>query len=98
MIQHVHERGIESSAREVVVATDDQRIADACDLFGATVCMTGDQHRSGSERIAEVCDIMDWDDNTVVVNLQGDEPRSCIAESAQLVPGDNRRIQCLHWR
>ena len=74
MIQHVHERGIESSAREVVVATDDQRIADACDLFGATVCMTGDQHRSGSERIAEVCDIMDWDDNTVVVNLQGDEP------------------------
>ena len=74
MIQHVHERGMESSARDVVVATDDQRIGDACAAFGATVCMTGDQHRSGSERIAEVCDIMDWNDDTVVVNLQGDEP------------------------
>ena len=74
MIQHVHERGVESSARQVVVATDDQRIAAACEEFGATVCMTGDQHRSGSERIAEVCDIMDWKDDTIVVNLQGDEP------------------------
>jgi 3-deoxy-manno-octulosonate cytidylyltransferase (CMP-KDO synthetase) len=74
MIQHVHERGMESSARQVVVATDDQRIGDACEAFGAAVCMTGDQHRSGSERIAEVCDIMDWSDDTVVVNLQGDEP------------------------
>lgn len=74
MIQHVHERGMESSARDVVIATDDQRIGDACAAFGATVCMTGDQHRSGSERIAEVCDIMDWNDDTVVVNLQGDEP------------------------
>jgi 3-deoxy-manno-octulosonate cytidylyltransferase (CMP-KDO synthetase) len=74
MIQHVHERGVESSARQVVVATDDQRIAAACEEFGATVCMTGDQHRSGSERIAEVCDIMGWKDDTIVVNLQGDEP------------------------
>ena len=74
MIQHVHERGKESSARDVVVATDDQRIAEACEAFGATVCMTGDQHRSGSERIAEVCDVMDWRDDTIIVNLQGDEP------------------------
>ena len=74
MIQHVYERGKESSASKVVVATDDQRIADAAEVFGATVCMTGDQHRSGSERIAEVCDIMNWDDDRVVVNLQGDEP------------------------
>jgi 3-deoxy-manno-octulosonate cytidylyltransferase (CMP-KDO synthetase) len=74
MIQHVYERGTESSAREVVVATDDQRIAAACEEFGATVCMTGDQHRSGSERIAEVCDVMNWGDDTIVVNLQGDEP------------------------
>ena len=74
MIQHVYERGTESSAREVVIATDDQRIAETCEEFGATVCMTGDQHRSGSERIAEVCDIMNWNDDTIVVNLQGDEP------------------------
>ncbi len=74
MIQHVYERASESSAREVIVATDDQRIADACTSFAATVCMTGDQHRSGGERIAEVCDVMDWSDDTIVVNLQGDEP------------------------
>ena len=36
--------------------------------------MTGDHHRSGTERIAEVCDLLDWDDQRVVVNLQGDEP------------------------
>ena len=44
MIQHVYERGKESAASKVVVATDDQRIADAAEGFGATVCMTGDQH------------------------------------------------------
>lgn len=74
MIQHVYERGRESSASEVVVATDDQRIADAVDAFGGTVCLTRDQHRSGSERIAEVSDLLDWDDEQIVVNLQGDEP------------------------
>ena len=74
MIRHVYERGKESSASEVVVATDDQRIADAVEAFEGTVCITGDQHRSGSERIAEVCDLLDWDDEQIVVNLQGDEP------------------------
>ncbi|MDJ0940666.1 MAG: 3-deoxy-manno-octulosonate cytidylyltransferase [Woeseiaceae bacterium] len=74
MIEHVHTRATESGAREVVIATDDSRIADAADGFGATVCMTGDQHRSGTERIAEVADLLDWDDSVTVVNLQGDEP------------------------
>lgn len=74
MIEHVYRRGVESDAREVIIATDDERIAAAGEAFGARVCMTGDQHRSGSERIAEVCDVMDWDDRQVIVNLQGDEP------------------------
>ncbi len=74
MIRHVHERGLESGAREVVIATDDERIADAAEAFDAIVCMTGDQHQSGTERIAEVADLLDWDDDQVVVNLQGDEP------------------------
>lgn len=74
MIEHVYRRGKESQASDVVIATDDERIADAAEGFGATVCMTGDQHRSGSERIAEVCDLMNWNDDRVVVNLQGDEP------------------------
>lgn len=74
MLEHVYERGTESAAREVVIATDDERIAEAAEVFGARVCMTGNQHRSGTERIAEVCDLMDWDDDKIVVNLQGDEP------------------------
>jgi len=74
MLEHVYERGTESAAREVVIATDDERIAEAAEVFGARVCMTGNQHRSGTERIAEVCDLMDWGDDKIVVNLQGDEP------------------------
>lgn len=74
MLEHVYKRGTESTAREVVIATDDERIAEAAEVFGARVCMTGSQHRSGTERIAEVCDLMDWNDDKIVVNLQGDEP------------------------
>ena len=74
MLQHVHQRAMESAAADVVIATDDERIADVAEGFGARVCMTGDQHRSGTERIAEVCDLMDWGDDKIVVNLQGDEP------------------------
>lgn len=74
MLQHVYERGLESDASEVLIATDDQRISDAAEGFGATVCMTGNQHRSGTERIAEVSEQMQWSDEQVVINLQGDEP------------------------
>ncbi len=74
MLQHVYERGCESEAAEVIVATDDDRIRDVASAFGAKVCMTGKQHRSGTERIAEVSDLFDWDDGQIVVNLQGDEP------------------------
>jgi 3-deoxy-manno-octulosonate cytidylyltransferase (CMP-KDO synthetase) len=74
MLQHVYERGSESMATEVVIATDDDRIAEVAATFGATVCMTGNQHQSGTERIAEVADLLGWDDDQIVVNLQGDEP------------------------
>ncbi len=74
MIEHVYERGTESAANEVVIATDDERIAEVGEACGATVCMTADHHKSGTERIAEVADIMDWRDEQIVVNLQGDEP------------------------
>ena len=74
LIQHVYERGSESRAAEVVIATDDERIAVAAKAFGATVCMTAEHHRSGTERIAEVAEQLGWADERVVVNLQGDEP------------------------
>ena len=74
MLQHVFERGTESDATEVLIATDDQRIVDAANGFGATALMTGSQHQSGTERIAEVSETLNWPDDQVVINLQGDEP------------------------
>lgn len=74
LLQHVVERARASGADEVVVATDDRRIADACAGFGADAQLTGKGHRSGSERIAEVIDQRGWSDDVIVVNLQGDEP------------------------
>jgi 3-deoxy-manno-octulosonate cytidylyltransferase (CMP-KDO synthetase) len=74
MIEHVYRRACESEAGEVVIATDDQRIAQAAARFDARVCMTSDSHRSGTDRIAEVVDQLGWGKHTIVVNLQGDEP------------------------
>jgi 3-deoxy-manno-octulosonate cytidylyltransferase (CMP-KDO synthetase) len=74
MIQHVVERARASAAEEILVATDDPRIADVSRGFGAEAVMTGSEHRSGSERISEVIGLRGWGDDVVVVNLQGDEP------------------------
>jgi 3-deoxy-manno-octulosonate cytidylyltransferase (CMP-KDO synthetase) len=74
MLQHVWERATESGAAEVIVATDDQRIANAAQNFGALPMMTGADHRSGTDRLAEVCTAAGWRDERVIVNLQGDEP------------------------
>jgi len=74
MVQHVYERAVDSGAFDVVVATDDQRVADVVKGFHGKVMMTSPAHSSGSERIAEVCQTLGWDADQVVVNLQGDEP------------------------
>lgn len=98
MLEHVHDRATESGAREVVIATDDERIAEAAEDFGARVCMTGNQHRSGTERIAEVCDLMDWANDRIVVNLQGDEPTmpaALIDQCAELLQQSSADIATL---
>lgn len=74
MIQHVYRLALRSKADEVWLATDDERIESAARGFGARVCMTSADHHSGTERLAEVCDIRGWPDELAVVNLQGDEP------------------------
>jgi 3-deoxy-manno-octulosonate cytidylyltransferase (CMP-KDO synthetase) len=72
MIQHVYERASKASlVSEVIVATDDTRIFDAVVAFGGEVQMTSPQHRSGTDRVAELAQRLDAE---VVVNLQGDEP------------------------
>ncbi|MEP5765569.1 MAG: 3-deoxy-manno-octulosonate cytidylyltransferase [Halieaceae bacterium] len=74
MVQHVHERALESSAERVVVATDDERIAAAVEGFGGAVVMTSPDHVSGTDRIEEVCRTLGLSDSDIVVNVQGDEP------------------------
>ncbi len=74
MIQHVYERALESGAGRVVIATDDQRIADAAETFGCQACMTDAGHRSGTDRITEVAEMLALPDDDIIVNLQGDEP------------------------
>lgn len=74
MLQHVYERAIESGAENVIIATDDEKIRKAAEGFGATVCMTSPEHVSGTDRIAEAVVAMGYDDDDIVVNLQGDEP------------------------
>ncbi len=74
MLQHVYERSIASNAADVIIATDDERIAVAAGGFGATVAMTSVEHESGTDRIAEVAENLGWDADDIVVNVQGDAP------------------------
>jgi len=74
MIQRVWEQAKRSAASRVVVATDDARIVDACLGFGAEVLLTRADHNSGTDRLAEVASLLGLSDETIVVNVQGDEP------------------------
>ncbi len=74
MVAHVVDRANESSAHRVIVATDDQRIADAVKGLDCDVCMTRVDHESGSDRIAEVVGKFELADDEIIVNVQGDEP------------------------
>lgn len=86
MIQHVYERARATGVEDIVIATDDDRIEAIAKAFGAEVVMTSPDHENGTERIAEVARIKGWSQDSVIVNLQGDEPlipQSLIALTAQ---------------
>ncbi len=74
MLQHVYERACESEAVRVIIATDDERIAHVAQNFGAEVCMTSDDHPSGTDRLQEVVHKLGFYADDIVVNVQGDEP------------------------
>jgi 3-deoxy-manno-octulosonate cytidylyltransferase (CMP-KDO synthetase) len=74
LVLHVARRALAAGAEEVWVAADDARIADALAGTGVRIAMTSPGHASGSDRLAECAAIAGWSDDTVVVNLQGDEP------------------------
>lgn len=74
MIQRVWEQASQSEAASVTVATDDQRIVEACRGFGADVVLTRADHPSGTDRLQEVASQLGLSDDACVVNVQGDEP------------------------
>ncbi|MCY3860099.1 MAG: 3-deoxy-manno-octulosonate cytidylyltransferase [Gammaproteobacteria bacterium] len=88
MIQHVVERALASRASNVIVATDDQRILDAINTESVKVVLTSTEHQSGTDRIWEAIEDIDMQDESVIVNVQGDEPlipSAVIDQAAKLV-------------
>ena len=72
MIQRVYEQTQKATLiDDVLVATDDERIVRAVEAFGGRVCLTSDQHETGTDRLAEVAANLKSD---LIVNVQGDEP------------------------
>ncbi|ALE02254.1 3-deoxy-manno-octulosonate cytidylyltransferase [Candidatus Pseudothioglobus singularis] len=74
LIEHTYSNAIKSDASRVIIATDDERIKTVAEGFGAEVCMTHDSHTSGTSRIAEAVSFLNFQNDDVIVNLQGDEP------------------------
>lgn len=91
MVLLVHQLAQRSGAQEVVVATDDERIRDACAAAGADVEMTSPKHPSGTDRIAELAALRGWSSDSIVVNVQADEPMlppGLIRQAAQMLERD----------
>lgn len=101
VIEHVWNAAQQSSAEQVVIATDDRRILEAVEQFGGTAVLTSTDHASGSDRIAECARQLGWDDDQLIVNLQGDEPAMpavCLDQVAQLLAGDTSAdVATLCW-
>jgi len=92
MIERVIEQAKKSEAEEVIVATDDQKIADAIAHLDIQVCMTHENHQSGTERLSEVIEQLGFDDDQILINLQGDEPMMpaiCLNQVGQALEQDN---------
>ena len=74
MLERVWLNAMDSAASEVIIATDDQRIETVAKNFGAHVCVTSNEHKSGTDRIIEAIEILGLRDDEIILNVQGDEP------------------------
>lgn len=95
MVVHVAERARQSGALKAVVATDDVRIMEAVQQYGYDAILTCADHVSGTDRIAEVASKEGWQDDAIVVNVQGDEPLmevSLIIEVAAALAGNSEAV------
>ncbi|MDX1381717.1 MAG: 3-deoxy-manno-octulosonate cytidylyltransferase [Xanthomonadales bacterium] len=100
LIAHVVRRAQASGAASVAVATDNQRVVEACEPLGVRAVMTSLDHPSGSDRVNEVARAAGWDEDEIVVNLQGDEPlmpSKCLDQvAAVLADADNASVASLY--
>ncbi|MFZ5522511.1 MAG: 3-deoxy-manno-octulosonate cytidylyltransferase [Pseudomonadota bacterium] len=74
MVVRVAEQAAQSGAQQIWIATDHHAISNAVHEHGFKACLTKETHASGTDRIAEVVEQRNWPDDTIVVNVQGDEP------------------------
>lgn len=74
MVVRVAEQSAQSGAQQIWIATDHQSVMAAVHEHGFKACLTHAHHASGTDRIAEVVEQLEWPDDTIVVNVQGDEP------------------------
>ena len=101
LLEHVWRRAKESAAEEIVIATDSGEILESAHAFGARAVLTSPDHSSGSDRIAECAEQLGWSDDSLLVNLQGDEPLmppACLDQAAELLRSDAAAdVASLYW-
>ena len=101
LIEHVYRRAKAAGAESVVIATDSEEIRQAAASFAARAVMTSTSHCSGSDRIAEAAELLGWNDDVLIVNLQGDEPLmppACLDQVARLLRDDPAAdVASLFW-
>ncbi len=99
MIQWVYENALKSDAKSVIVATDSEQIVSVVKAFGGEVCLTRSNHLTGTDRIVEVCEQQQWDEDTIIVNCQGDEPlmpEQNLTQVAQIISQKNAPMSTLY--
>ena len=74
LIWHVYQRALETTFKSIIIATDNIDIFNVVQGFGGHVIMTSEDHVNGTERLAEVAKKLSFDEDDIVINLQGDEP------------------------
>jgi len=101
LLELVYRQACRANADRIVIATDDSEIFEVACGFGAEAIMTSDKHESGSDRIAECANQLNWDDEQILVNLQGDEPLmppACLDQVAALLESDPQAdVASLFW-
>lgn len=95
MIVRVAQRCATAGARDVVVATDAPEVAAACTAHGVRVVLTRADHATGSDRLAEACELLGLDGDDIVVNVQGDEPLIDVALIAACAQGLVQQPDCV---